>query len=141
AKKAPATVTLDLSGVRAALTRLDTAAAEYDRVSQALADAPSGGLNRRPSTLAAVNQSLAHAERALSDTAGLPRRSWYRHLLYAPGFYTGYGVKTMPGIREGVDQGRLAEAQAEAARVAAALDRYAAAIHQAAQALTPVLAH
>ena len=62
-------------------------------------------------------------------------------MLYAPGFYTGYGVKTMPGIREGVDQGKLAEAQAEAVRVAAALDRYAATIHQAAQALAPVLAH
>ena len=141
AKKTPATATLDLSGVRAALTRLDTAAAEYERVSRALADAPSAGLHRRRAALTAVNQTLARAERALSDTAGLPRRGWYRHLLYAPGFYTGYGVKTMPGIREGVDQGKLAEAQAEAARVAAALDRYAATIHQAAQALTPVLAH
>ena len=141
AKKTPATAALDLSGVRAALTRLDTAAAEYDRVSRSLADAPSAGLGRRRAALSAVNQTLARAERALSDTAGLPRRAWYRHLLYAPGFYTGYGVKTMPGIREGVDQGKLAEAQAEAVRVAAALDRYAATIHQAAQALAPVLAH
>ena len=47
----------------------------------------------------------------------------------------------MPGIREGVDQGKAAEAQAQAARVAAALDRYTAVIHQAAQALQPVLAH
>jgi N-acetylated-alpha-linked acidic dipeptidase len=141
AKKTPATAALDLSGVRAALTRLDTAAAEYDRVSRSLADAPSAGLGRRRAALSAVNQTLARAERALSDTGGLPRRAWYRHLLYAPGFYTGYGVKTMPGIREGVDQGKLAEAQAEAVRVAAALDRYAATIHQAAQALAPVLAH
>jgi len=50
-------------------------------------------------------------------------------------------VKTMPGIREGVDQGKLAEAQSEAARVAAALERYAAVIHQAALALQSVLAH
>jgi N-acetylated-alpha-linked acidic dipeptidase len=52
--------------------------------------------------------------------------------MYAPGFYTGYGVKTMPGIREQIEQHALAEAQRETARVTAALDRYAAAIAAAA---------
>ena len=42
---------------------------------------------------------------------GLPRRSWYKHSLYAPGFYTGYGVKTMPGIREAIEQRNWKEAQ------------------------------
>ena len=141
AKKKPETAALDLSGVQAALTRLDSAAAEYGRVSAQADSVPSAILGRRRPALLAINQSLARAERALSDTSGLLRRPWYRHLLYAPGFYTGYGVKTMPGIREGVDQGKLAEAQSEAARVAAALERYAAVIHQAALALQSVLAH
>jgi len=141
AKKKPETAALDLSGVQAALTRLDSAAAEYGRVSAQADSVPSAILGRRRPALFSINQSLARAERALSDTSGLLRRPWYRHLLYAPGFYTGYGVKTMPGIREGVDQGKLAEAQSEAARVAAALERYAAVIHQAAQALQTVLAH
>src|SRR5205823_7091113 len=47
---------------------------------------------------AAVNARLIQSERQLTDPAGLPRRPWYRHLLYAPGFYTGYAVKTMPGV-------------------------------------------
>ena len=141
ASRSPRTAALDLSNVRAALGRLDSAAADYGRVLARLDLSSTALLRRRRRTLAAVNQTLAHAERALSDTAGLPRRPWYRHLLYAPGFYTGYGVKTMPGIREGVDEGRLAEAQDQAARVAAALDRYSAAIRQASQGLAQALAH
>ena len=48
--------------------------------------------------VAAVNQRLIQSERVLTDPDGLPGRSWYRHLLYAPGTYTGYGVKTVPGV-------------------------------------------
>ena len=132
---------LDLSAVRNALARLDTAAAQYDRLADSVAAAATAGLARRRPALAALNQTLARAERALSDTAGLPRRPWYRNLVYAPGFYTGYGVKTMPGIREAVDQEQLDEGRAEAARVAAAVDRYAAAVRQATGQLAAVLAH
>ena len=57
------------------------------------------------------NQSLFKAEQELLNEAGLPRRSWYKHTLYAPGFYTGYGVKTMPGIREAIEQRNWKEAQ------------------------------
>jgi N-acetylated-alpha-linked acidic dipeptidase len=42
-------------------------------------------------------------ERALTSPEGLPDRPWYKHQIYAPGLYTGYGVKTLPGIREAVD--------------------------------------
>ena len=58
---------------------------------------------------------------------------------HAPGAYTGYGVKTMPGIREAVEARRTAEAQDQAARVAQAIDRYAAAIRVAAEALDHAL--
>jgi N-acetylated-alpha-linked acidic dipeptidase len=86
----------------------------------------------RRGDLARVNTALYRAEQALSDEAGLPGRSWYRHLIYAPGYYTGYGVKTMPGIREAVeDKPDGATAQAQAARVATAIEQYAAQIEQA----------
>ncbi|HEU5261731.1 MAG TPA: transferrin receptor-like dimerization domain-containing protein [Gemmatimonadales bacterium] len=52
----------------------------------------------------ALNGTLLRAERALTRADGLPRRPWYRHQVYAPGFYTGYGVKTLPGVREAIEQ-------------------------------------
>jgi len=82
-----------------------------------------------------VNARLIQAERQFIDEGGLPRRPWYRHLLYAPGFYTGYGVKTMPGVREAIEQKRYEEADKEAARLAAAVTREAALINDAATAL------
>jgi N-acetylated-alpha-linked acidic dipeptidase len=68
------------------------------------------------------NYKLIQAERNLLGP-GLPRRSWYRHTIYAPGFYTGYGVKTLPGIREALEQGNWSEAEAQAKIVVDALGR------------------
>jgi N-acetylated-alpha-linked acidic dipeptidase len=81
--------------------------------------------------LRALNARLRRAEIQLVDDTGLPRRSWYRHLVYAPGFYTGYGVKTVPGVREGIEQARYDEAEAEVVRVARALTRLAALVDSA----------
>jgi N-acetylated-alpha-linked acidic dipeptidase len=78
-----------------------------------------------PTQTAAVqelNQILLQAERSLTDSAGLPRRPWYKHLLYAPGVYAGYGAKTMPGVREGIEEGRYGEAEEEIVRVAKVVD-------------------
>jgi N-acetylated-alpha-linked acidic dipeptidase len=58
-----------------------------------------------------LNAVLFRSERALLQEKGLPRRSWYRHQVYAPGYYTGYGVKTLPGIREGVEERNWQEAK------------------------------
>ena len=68
----------------------------------------------------------------LTDSEGLPRRPWYQHLLYAPGFYNGYGVKTLPGVREGIEQKRYVEAEQEALRAARALGREASLVEAAA---------
>ena len=76
---------------------------------------------------AAFNQSLYRAEQQLLNEPGLPRRSWYKHVLYAPGYYTGYGVKTMPGIREAIEQRNWNEAQEQIvtdARIIAKLAEY-----------------
>ena len=82
-------------------------------------------LASRSSAMTRVNAALRQAEGQLVDPAGLPNRSWYRHLLYAPGYYTGYGVKTVPGVREGIEQDKYEEAEKEVARVAAAVRRLA----------------
>jgi N-acetylated-alpha-linked acidic dipeptidase len=87
------------------------------------------------STIAAVNRELIESERRLTSADGLPRRSWYKHLLYAPGVYTGYGVKTVPGVREGIEQKRYAEADQEIVRVSKALENEAALIESAAHEL------
>jgi N-acetylated-alpha-linked acidic dipeptidase len=85
--------------------------------------------------LGALNRELIKSERRLTNADGLPRRPWYKHLLYAPGVYTGYGVKTVPGVREGIEQKRYAEAEQEIVRVAKALEDEAALIESAAREL------
>jgi N-acetylated-alpha-linked acidic dipeptidase len=85
--------------------------------------------------LGTLNRELIESERRLTNTDGLPRRPWYKHLLYAPGVYTGYGVKTVPGVREGIEQKRYAEAEQEIARVSKALEDESALIESAAQEL------
>ena len=64
--------------------------------------------------------------------SGLAKRPWYRHLLYAPGFYTGYGVKTMPGAREAIDQGNWRDVDGELRRIAEVLMLEAAHVSRAA---------
>jgi N-acetylated-alpha-linked acidic dipeptidase len=74
---------------------------------------------------AALNQRLYLSERTLTSTEGLPGRDWYRHQIYAPGFYTGYGVKTLPRVRESIEAGLYEEVDAEIAFTAAVLDAFA----------------
>lgn len=81
-----------------------------------------------PDDLRKINTQLQQAEQKLTSPDGLPRRPWYKHLIYAPGFYTGYGVKTLPGVREGIEEKRYQEAETEIVRVAKALEAYAAVI-------------
>ncbi len=80
----------------------------------------------------ALNQKLKDSERKLTHPDGLSRRPWFKHLLYAPGFYTGYDVKTVPGVREAIEEKRYAEANVEIARVAKALEDEAALVSSAA---------
>ncbi len=68
-----------------------------------------------------LNIQLYKAEQVLLTKDGLPRRGWYRHAIYAPGFFTGYGVKTLPGIREALEQRNWKEAQEQIEIAAAAI--------------------
>ncbi|MFL5600779.1 MAG: M28 family metallopeptidase [Gemmatimonadaceae bacterium] len=102
-----------------ALDSLDHAASRYDKAySRAVAEG-------RSNIAKTVNERLIQAERALTSSEGLKNRSWYVHMLYAPGFYTGYGVKTIPGVREAIEQGQWQDADREIARAAAAVEREA----------------
>lgn len=70
------------------------------------------------------NEKMKMAEHLLTSEEGLPRRPWYKHQIYAPGFYTGYGVKTLPAVREAIEQENWSEAQAEIKKLAATLTNF-----------------
>jgi N-acetylated-alpha-linked acidic dipeptidase len=91
-----------------------------------------GGLALGQASLDSLNQTLIQSERKLTSEQGLPGRPWFKNLIYAPGQYTGYGVKTMPGIREAIEQKRWKEADEQMVRVAAALQDEANLIDSAA---------
>jgi N-acetylated-alpha-linked acidic dipeptidase len=79
---------------------------------------------------AKLNQLFLDLERTLTRKEGLPRRPWFKHHVYAPGFYTGYGVKTLPGVREAIEQRNYPEAQEEIAKLGKVLEGYAARMEQ-----------
>jgi len=82
-----------------------------------------------------VNAKLLQSERKLASQDGLPGRPWFKHMIYAPGQYTGYGVKTIPGVREAIEQKKWKEADDQMQRAAAVLLDEAALIDEAAQEL------
>jgi N-acetylated-alpha-linked acidic dipeptidase len=85
----------------------------------------------RLETRKALDAALMRTERAMTTEAGLPRRPWYKHQIYAPGFYTGYGVKTLPGVREAIEGKQWAEAAEQIEVAATMLDRVAGEIDRA----------
>ena len=121
-QQAPAALTappdLNFSAFDAAVAALKKAADEYQGKLGALTSAPLEEQKK-------VNAKLVQAERQLTTDSGLPGRPWVKHLLYAPGTYTGYGAKTIPGVREALEQGRYQEAEAQLAVAADALTREA----------------
>ncbi len=104
---------------------LTVAATEYEKAFSANASKGHG----------AVNQQLLQAERQLLDSGGLPNRDWFQNMIYAPGFYTGYGVKTLPAVREAIEQKEWSDVDKEIARTAAAIEREAGLLQSAAQTL------
>jgi len=95
---------LDFSSIDNAMTLVRTSSEE---LKAAIEKAGSADAQKR----ARLNEILYQSEQKLLNPNGLPRRPWYKHMIYAPGFYTGYGVKTLPGIREGIEESNWKEAQ------------------------------
>jgi N-acetylated-alpha-linked acidic dipeptidase len=115
-----------LENAAEALTR---SAGRYDK---AVAMArTNGGAVLANESVKAVNATLLSVERATLDPAGLPRRPWFKNMLYAPGMYTGYGVKTVPMVREALELQKWEEAEEGIVRTAKVLDNVAAVIDRA----------
>jgi N-acetylated-alpha-linked acidic dipeptidase len=125
-KDIPDAPAIDLGPLRSSLARLEKAATAYNKA--ALSDRATALPQDK---LAELNRLLYTSERAFRHEAGLPRRPWFKHLAYAPGFYTGYGVKTLPGIREGIEQRQWDEARAFVPIIAKAIDTLAAQVDRA----------
>jgi N-acetylated-alpha-linked acidic dipeptidase len=100
-----------------ALDRLQKAANRFDAVSQGQVDVSDD-----------VNNLLYTSERVLTRDAGLDGRPWYKHHIYAPGFYTGYGVKTIPGVREAIEEREFEKVAPQIAIAASVLNDMAARI-------------
>ena len=107
---------LNFAPLENAVAALKRSASRYGR-----AQASGEGRPLPPDVLARVNAMLIRSERVLLSPEGLTHRPWFKHLLYAPGTYSGYGAKTMPGAREAIELKRYPEADGEIARIAKAL--------------------
>ena len=125
---------LEITLVLAAVERLAKAADNYDR---ALAQHATRGAALDRAKQVELNRLLYTSERAFKYDAGLPKREWFKHLAYAPGFYTGYGVKTLPGIREGIEQRAWDEPRRFIPIVVTAINKLTTQVEQASLLLTP----
>jgi N-acetylated-alpha-linked acidic dipeptidase len=117
---------IDFSVLEEAVDRLRLSAKAYDLATDH---------DPNPVEVAKANLILQGIEQSLTQDAGLPGRSWYRHLLYAPGLLTGYGAKTLPGVREAIEGGRWDEARRYIVLTAAVLNAADARIDEAARTL------
>jgi N-acetylated-alpha-linked acidic dipeptidase len=110
------------------LTRLQESARKYDAsMNERIAQGRALSVDAQKS----LDTALMQTERAMTNEAGLPRRAWFKHQIYAPGFYTGYGVKTLPAIREALEQRDWREAGEQVAIVAQTLEQLATEIDRA----------
>jgi N-acetylated-alpha-linked acidic dipeptidase len=118
---------LSFASLQNSLNTLEKAANEFSELQAA---------NPSPNTnLANINKKLLQAEQKLLLSDGLPSRPWFKHSIYAPGLYTGYGVKTLPGIREAIEQRDWKQAQKQIENASKAIDAYTAEIKAASKML------
>jgi N-acetylated-alpha-linked acidic dipeptidase len=121
---------LNFAPLENASMALNRSAAEYRKAYEKVN--LNGGSNLASASLADVNKLLMESERKLTNAEGLPNRPWFKHQIYAPGFYTGYSVKTMPAVREAIELKQWKLADESIALVAQVLQNEAALISEAA---------
>ncbi|MEC8705654.1 MAG: transferrin receptor-like dimerization domain-containing protein [Candidatus Neomarinimicrobiota bacterium] len=121
----------DFKPLDAALARLSTSAWKYE---EALLKFQKGSLS--PERKSEINALLRSVDQAFIYSKGLPRRDWFKNMMYAPGYYTGYGVKTLPGIREGLEERKWNEVRVYIKEVSKALDRASENINSASRILS-----
>jgi N-acetylated-alpha-linked acidic dipeptidase len=125
---------LNFAPLENGLAALQHTAGLYDK---ALAQAmENDGAALARAALKDANDKLVAVERALTLNEGLPNRPWFKHQIYAPGFYTGYGVKTLPAVRESIEQKDWKLADEEIVKVGKVLENAGEAIQGAAAELT-----
>jgi N-acetylated-alpha-linked acidic dipeptidase len=112
---------LNLAALDNAVLRLKKCAHAYDA---ARVTAMKGELTLAPAQRVELDGLLRGLEGALRSAAGLPGREWFQHMIYAPGLQTGYGVKTLPGVREAIEERRWPEAERFAGIVGEVLGQY-----------------
>jgi len=112
---------VDFAPLASVLPRLERSARAYDA---AYARFIAGELKLSAAQRTELNRLLQGMEQKLTDPRGLPGREWFRHFIYAPGLLTGYGVKTLPAVREAIEGARWAEANEYAAVTARVLTAY-----------------
>ncbi len=125
---------LNFAPVRNALVGLAASAQAHETARQALV---SSGDQLSTDQARAVDQILFRTERAMTTPEGLPGRPWFVHQIYAPGFYTGYGVKTLPGVREAIEARDWDEAQRQIVRLADTIRQVATEVDRATLVLEP----
>ena len=125
---------LNFAPMENAVEALTRSAGEYHKaLEQASAN---GGAGLASASLVQVNKMLIESERKFTTAEGLPNRPWFKHQLYAPGFYTGYTAKTVPAVREAIEQKQWKRADDAIVVVAHVLEDEAALISSAAQKLS-----
>lgn len=112
---------IDLSPLDASAKRLERSAKAFD---EAFAAQAARGFAMPAERQREINALMGRMEQALTDPDGLPGRAWFRHMIYAPGMLTGYGVKTVPGVREAIEARDWQQAERYAAITAGVLDGY-----------------
>ena len=115
---------LNFSDLENALENLKSSSEDFKKLAK-------NATQLSPEKIQQLNTVLYKIERSLLNEQGLPRRPWYKHQIYAPGFYTGYGVKTLPGIREAIEQKQWKEAQERIEIVAQVIQNYTAEVFKA----------
>jgi len=133
-KAEPPAPFLNFAPLQNALARLKDSSEKYDA---ALRDPASASRVAARVNQQALDDALRRVELNMLDDKGLPRRPWFKHEIYAPGFYTGYGVKTLPAVREAIEQHNWTEAAEQITVVANALERTAAQIDRATAVVKP----
>jgi N-acetylated-alpha-linked acidic dipeptidase len=116
---------IDLQPMDLAVARLAASARAYD------AACAQNGTRLAPAARMRVASLMQTIDQTLAPPVGLPERDWFKNLIYAPGRYTGYGAKTLPGLTEAIEEERWADANAYARHTADALNAYSARLDQA----------
>jgi N-acetylated-alpha-linked acidic dipeptidase len=129
--KEPVPPYLNLAPLHNGLEVLERSSEQYEK---ALNRAMQGDKLAQAS-LPAINAQLIGVERTLTLPDGLPGRPWYRNQIYAPGLYTGYGVKTLPGVRESIEEKQWKLAEEQIVRVGKVLQNCGEKIQSAAAAI------